>query len=779
LGLFAFFASSVLLVAGCNVLYNTENEPRDVFDKVRSVDLSPRSPQSIADDNPSPKGGRPRLYPGDGAVTHGTGQNPGGENAEARPSGDGYELNFENTPVTTVAKVVLGDILGEGYTIDPRVQGTVTLSSGRPVPRRDILFVLESALRVSNVAVVRDAAGYRLVPLAEAAGGGNTDRIGAAAEPGFGVTVIPLQYISAQTLLKLLDSFAVKAGSVRADTGRNMLVVQGNGAERRVAIDTVRSFDADWMRGQSVGIFPIHNSTAEPIITELEKIVDSGEGGLSQNMVRFQTVDRMNAILVVSRKPELFKTIGTWIARLDNVDTASAGVKIYHVRYGEAGQIARLLNEIFLGGSSGGSLDSPTNEIAPGAGLRTTSSSGNTGAGNQSIPPSLGGQPTSTPGGLGGVGTRPGGIGGGEAQRTPGTTLGGTSARDAGGNNFGGGASGGGGAVLPGVRITADITNNTLLIYANQERYRIIERTLRQLDRPQLQVAIDTTIAEVTLTKDLTYGVQFFLTSKNLGFRPDYGSIVNSTGGSSSSSSTGTAGSIIGPVLQRALPGFNFLLGGELQPSAILDALNTVTEVKVLSNPSIVVLDNQLATLQVGDQVPISTGSATVLTSNNTVVSTIDYRNTGIILRVVPRINFNGKVQLDIEQEISDVSPNSVGSLTPTITQRKVKSSIAVASGQTVLLAGLISETRGRARSGIPLLDDITGIGDAFSHTNKSLLRTELILFIRPQIIRDSVDAQYVAEELRSKLSGRIGSIQGQQGQQGQPAPVAPRPVVK
>jgi general secretion pathway protein D len=772
-GVFAFFASSAVLVAGCNVLYNTESEPRDVFDKVRSVDLSPRSPQSMADDNQSSKGGRPRLYPGDGAVTRGTVQNPG-ENAEARPSGDGYELNFENTPVTTVAKVVLGDILGEGYTIDPRVQGTVTLASGRPVSRRDILFVLETALRVSNVAVVRDAAGYRLVPIAEATGSGNTDRIGAAAEPGFGVTVIPLQYVSAQTLLKLLDSFAVKAGSVRADSGRNMLVVQGNGAERKVAIETVRSFDADWMRGQSVGIFPIHNSTAEPIITELEKIVDSGEGGLSQNMVRFQTVDRMNAILVVSRKPELFKTIGTWIARLDNVDTSTAGVRVYHVRYGEAGQIARLLNEIFLGGSAS-TLDSPSNEIAPGAGTRMTSSSGNTGAGNQSIPPSLGGQPTSTGGNLGGVGTRPGGIGGGEAQRTPGASLGGINAREASSSNLGGGASGGGGAVLPGVRITADITNNTLLIYANQERYRIIERTLRQLDRPQLQVAIDTTIAEVTLNKDLTYGVQFFLTSKNLGFRPDYGSVVNSTGGSSSTSNGG-AGSVLGPVLQRALPGFNFLLGGELQPSAILDALNTVTEVKVLSNPSIVVLDNQLATLQVGDQVPISTGSATVLTSNNTVVSTIDYRNTGIILRVVPRINFNGKVQLDIEQEISDVSPNSVGSLTPTITQRKVKSSIAVASGQTVLLAGLISETRGGARSGIPLLDDIPGLGDAFAHTNKSLLRTELILFIRPQIIRDSVDAQYVAEELRSKLSGRVGSIQGQQGQ---PAPVAPPPVAK
>ena len=211
--------------------------------------------------------------------------------------------------------------------------------------------------------------------------------------------------------------------------------------------------------------------------------------------------------------------------------------------------------------------------------------------------------------------------------------------------------------------------------------------------------------------------------------------------------------------MNRAFPGFNFLIGSESQPSAILSALHTVTDVKVLSNPSLVVIDNQAATLQVGDQVPVSTGSATVLTTNNTVVNTIDYRNTGIILRVAPRVNENGNVRLEIEQEISNVSPQTANSLTPTVAQRKVKSAVAVASGQTVLLAGLISETHQGTRNGVPGVDQIPVLGDLFSNNDRTRGRTELIIFIRPQIIRDGTDAHYVAEELRSKLRGTIRPV--------------------
>jgi general secretion pathway protein D len=321
------------------------------------------------------------------------------------------------------------------------------------------------------------------------------------------------------------------------------------------------------------------------------------------------------------------------------------------------------------------------------------------------------------------------------------------------------GAGGGGQPLLQGVRITADTVNNSLLIYADQGNYKIIESTLQRLDQPQAQVAIDATIAEVTLNDQLAYGVQFFITSHGLGLKPDKGSILNTQSGPIATTTSAT-GAVVNSLINRALPGFNFLIGSEQQPNAILDALHTVTGVKVLSNPSLVVVNNHVATLQVGDVVPVSTGSATVLTTSNTVVNTIDYRNTGVILRVSPRISVNGTVRLDIEQEISNVVPsvNPNLALTPTVSERKVKSAISVANGQTVLLAGLISETQNLNRNGIPGLDAIPYFGDVFSHQDNTLNRTELIIFIRPQIIRDSTDAHMVAEELRSKLRGGINS---------------------
>lgn len=735
------------LLTSCNsaTIATTDANDIDVLNKVRSLDILPRTPQEV---EPAQRNVGQR---GRGAVYNGTEVVEVAEN-RAQPaatgSGGGFDLNFENTPVAAVAKVILGDILNTGYTIDPRVQGTVSLVSVKPVPKSDIIYVLENALRISGVVLVRDTAGYRLTPLGDVVGSGRVDAVASSPEPGYGVSVVPLQYVSAQTLLKLMDSFATKAGAVRADATRNILLIQGSGAERRAAVETALSFDVDWMKGQSVGIYPITNSSPEPIIAELEKIMDSGDSGLSHDVVKFQTIARLNAVMVISRKPALLSTAATWIRRLDNADTARTSVHVYHVKYGEARQIARVLTDMFTGSSSA-SLDTASSQLAPGSGGSTSSAADRLSL-NSNSSSSAGGLGGARAGGLGGSGATSGTTGFGGAQSGSNSPFGAT---DSTGGSTGGGGSGKG--VLQGVRITADVVNNTLLIYADHANYRIVEATLEQVDRPQLQVAVDATIAEVTLTNELAYGVQFYLTSHNIGLRPDQGSALNTQ--STGTSAASAAGAVANAFINRALPGFNFLIGSEAQPNAILDALHTVTSVRVLSNPSLVVVNNQVATLQVGDSVPVSTGSATVLTTANTVVNTIDYRNTGIILKISPRINANGNVRLDVEQEISNVSAATAASLTPTVSERKVKSAITVASGQTVLLAGLISEQQTGTRNGIPVLDDIPGFGDAFSHQDKKNTRTELIIFIRPQIIRDGTDAHYVAEELRSKLRGDIG----------------------
>jgi general secretion pathway protein D len=215
-------------------------------------------------------------------------------------------------------------------------------------------------------------------------------------------------------------------------------------------------------------------------------------------------------------------------------------------------------------------------------------------------------------------------------------------------------------------------------------------------------------------------------------------------------------------------PGFNFLIGSKLTPHVIISALNQYTTTKTLSNPSLVVLDNQVAALQVGDTVPITTGSANILNTataaSNTVFNSISYQNTGIILSFRPHVHANGNVNLEIDQEISackNCQTSPTGNLTPSFTDRHVKSSIQVPDGQTVLLAGLIQEAQDKTRNGIPVLDQIPILGEAFANSNNNaVVRTELIVFIRPQVIRDGVDASVVAEELRAKIRGdKIGTL--------------------
>ena len=361
----------------------------------------------------------------------------------------------------------------------------------------------------------------------------------------------------------------------------------------------------------------------------------------------------------MASKAELLRAAALWISRPDKSAVASTGVKVYRVKYGDARQMAALLTNIFTGGG-GASLEfgRQSDRAKSRRELGASVDSG----------PADGRCPLPVTGRKHRRGTRQQPVR--ARAQTPAAAI--STAGTLG--PLGGGGAGNGNAPLPNVRITADVANNSILVYASEEDYRIIERALTQLDRPKLQVAIDVTVAEVTLNHDLSYGVQFFLTNNN------HGSVGDPTGTTI-------------PIITPNLPGFNFIAGNVgANPPVILSALEPdYTDVKILSNPSLVVVDNQPATLEVGDQVPVSTGSATVLSANNAVVNTIDYQNTGIILHILPRVSSNGTVLLDVEQEISAVVNNNVNgatsatsstNLTPTISVRKVKSQLLVGTGR-------------------------------------------------------------------------------------------------
>ncbi|WP_333823163.1 type II secretion system secretin GspD [Pinisolibacter sp.] len=645
--------------------------------------------------------------------------------------GDSYDLNFENTDVAGVSKVVLGDILGMTYTIDPRVSGPISLSSARPVAKRDLLPLYESALKIANAVLVKEGPLHKVMPAGEVSSGGGIDD-GRRLEPGFGLTVLPLRWVSAQAVVRTLDSFAARPGSIRADAARNLLVIQGTATERASALDTALALDVDFMKNQSVGVFPVANVAPDAVVSELQNIFDAGKEGGGQDAVRFQSMPRLNAILAVARTPTAIDRVRTWIARLDRSDFGDSSLRVYRLKYGNAKVIAGLLREVF-GGQGGGSASdagsSSASALSPGSETRRSSSSasgGGFGSGGSGF-----GSSSSSGGGmfsradLRGFGKSADGTGDGTGQSgTSGGSSGSALAA------LGEGRGGGSGAI----RITADVANNTILVSAPREQYKLIERAIQEMDTAPVQVAIEATIAEVTLKNELQYGVQFFLRDKS-------GSAIGFNSGSSQ-------------PIAKSLPGFNAILGPGSNPRVIINGLKALTDVKVLSSPSLVVVNNQVASLEVGDQVPITTRTATS-TENPLAptVNSIDYRDTGVILRVLPRVAANGAVNLEVEQEVSNVvgtttTTSDSGTLTPTIAQRRIKSAVTVMSGQTVVLGGLIGSRQEKSRSGLPFLGNLANsLQNGHGTTN-----TEIIVFIRPQVVRDSVDAQAVSEELRNKL---------------------------
>jgi general secretion pathway protein D len=642
---------------------------------------------------------------------------PAGEGLTRLPN-DSISLNFENADIKTVGRTILGDVLHLNYAVDQRVNGTVSLSTRRPITRDQLLPLLESALRVQGIALVQDSGVYRIVPDKDAVGMGSANVGRDAGGPGYGVTALPLENISADALFKILDGFGARQGSVRADVGHNLLVVQGSFPERQQLIENALAFDVDWMRDQSVGIFPIQNGNPDTVIAELEKMTEG-------SVVRFQPISRMNAILAISKSKQTIRQVATWIARLDRINDLGVRVRVYRLRNSDARRVAALIRDVFggTGGTGSGQLSALGTETAPGTATVTA---------RVAAGPSLGG-PSRTSAAIAATTPPPSAD---IPSEGPGGAVGGAT------DILGTGA----GAKI---RVIPDVANNAVLVYASQQDSKMIERAIHDLDRAPAQVAIEATVAEITLNDTLRNGVQVYLASKNLGLGNDKGSF-----------------SILNDILPlaRVVPGVNLVLGPETGQRLVLDILRQVTDVKVLSSPSLMVVDNQPAVLQVGDQVPVTTRTAQdVTTTIAPVVNSIDFRDTGVILRVTPRMRANGTVSIEVEQEISAVkgvtdatggSTTTNASLTPTISQRKVKSTVLVGDGQTLLLAGLISEQRNAGKSGLPGVMDIPVLGNILTNHNDGNTRTELIIFIKPKIVRSAFDGKRVAEDLRWRMKG-------------------------
>ncbi len=608
--------------------------------------------------------------------------------------GDAVSLNFEEAPLSEVVHSVLGDILELDYIVEHPVQGAVTLRTRSPIPRDQLLPILESLLHNNGALMVRGPNNRLFISGAQKAGRmAPSFQNAKGAGTGFSNVIVPLQYIGAPEMAEILKPVATKTAFVRIDTKRNLLVLAGTQMQIDGWLDIVTTFDIDQLAGTSVGIFPITRGEVEDVFVELEHILNTADGGTGggagrglASMVRVLPVERLNSILVVSPRAAYIDTVGRWVEQLDSIDepASEATLHVYDVVNGNAAQMAMLLSTIFGESSGGGAkVQRPQSQVAPG--MNSQRSGGAGGAGNM---PSTG------------------------------------AGQSMGGSSFELGES---------IRVVSDDYNNALLVYASPYEYSKIERILKKLDVVATQVLIEASIVEVQLTDGLEFGLEW--TFQN--------GIGNNYQGAGALDLTGLA-----PVS----PGFSYTVTSANDVRAVVNALAEESLVNVISTPSVLVLDNHTAAIHVGDQQPIQ--SRQLVTDGGNITNSIEYKDTGVKLEVKPSVNDGGLVTLDVNQSVTDVGPEDAATGQRSFLERNVSSRIAVRSGESVVLGGLITDNATVAKSGVPYLMDIPVLGNLFSTNTDSTRRVELLVFITPKVVESDAELRDLTREMRDRMRG-------------------------
>lgn len=633
--------------------------------------------------------------------------------------GKDVSLNFEEAPLGEVVHAVLADILNLDYIIDHPVQGKVTLRTRTPIPRDQLLGVLESLLQANNVLMVRGSDGRLVITGSQQARRMNPSVSGPGSQgAGYTTTIIPLRYISATNMAEILKPVADESAFLRVDNTRNLLMLAGTQAQLSGWMEMITTFDVDLLKGMSVGLYPLEHSGVEDTAEVLNGMLGGASaggkadgGGDFGQLVKIIPIKRLNSLLVVTPRAHYLDTVGTWIERLDAAPDSNFAKKLYvfPVQNTTASRLADLLNSIYSGGggakSSGRSVGGSgqgSGGVAPGMNMESIGSS-SSGSGGGNSPASFGSQQA---------------LGGGIAA----TTV---------------GSSGDEESIIEDVRVVADDENNSLMIYATGRQYEIIEEALQQLDVIATQVIIEASILEVSLTEGLEYGLEWT-------FKNGLGSSYNGLG------------RLVGDVASgpAAAAGFSYSItdsAGDIR--AVLNALAEDSLVNVISTPSVMVLDNQTAYIHVGNQVPVRTSRyGSVAGNTDSIIENIDYRDTGVKLTVRPSVNAGRLVTMDIAQSVTDLGAIDDATGQRAFLERNIQSRVAVRSDQAVVLGGLIQDNATSTNAGVPLLKDIPGLGALFSSTTNESRRTELIVIITPRVIASESELQDVSAEMRSRM---------------------------
>jgi general secretion pathway protein D len=609
---------------------------------------------------------------------------------DPRGSEERITLNLLDVSIAEAAKAILRDILQANYSIDGRVTGSVTIQTTQPISRSQLLAMFDAVLRDNGAAMAATAQGFRILPASEAVRAAATLDLDLREPARPGVR---------NHVVSLAYVSAVEIATVLEPLAPPGMVVRVD--EKRNHLVLSGTDQEVGAIKDTIALFDVDwmrgmsfalvpvKASTPGAIVQDLEQVFDTKSGPLRGVVRFLPNKRLRSVLVISSRSRYLREAETWIRKLD-VAAGTSEARL-HV-YQVQNRTASELASVLQSvyGLGGGRPSSPESRVAP----RLPAAEAHAPSEQAEHEPASG----------------------------PETVQGGYD--DPVGEQAGAEES---------IRIVSDDANNSLLIVATAAQFERIRATLEEVDSVPNQVLLEAVIAEVSLDDDLRFGVRWFF-----GDGGNHGTFSDALSG----------------AVASTFPGFSYFLKAN-DIAFTLNALSSVTNVRVLSSPSLVVLDNRKAILQVGDQVPIVTQQSTgVDTPGAPIVNAVELKDTGVILTVIPRVNDSGRVVLDIEQEVSSVVRTTTSGIdSPTIRQRKVKTAVAVTDGEALALGGLIQERETKGKTKVPVLGDVPLLGNAFRTKTDAVARTELIIFIRPRVIRDAAEARRVTEEFRKQLS--------------------------
>lgn len=688
-------AAMALGVAGCDLPRSIADRgplPEGMLSSGASADYASVGPSTLARGNR--RGGAVEDY---GRL--GTGQPsrvslPGQLTLPTVTGSRVVRLDYKDTDAGKLVREVVRDVLGLPIQVDPAVSGRVSLVTQEPVPISEVPQRLDDALRPLGLGIASMGGTVRAGRIAdlEAARGGTQE-----------MQVIQLAGTSAADVIAAAQPNLPEGVQLRPTPNGRGLIATGPAQGIAAVQDLVKLFDSDTMRGRSFGLYPLANAAPSVVVQALEQIM-AGEPGAT-----VMPVQRSNAVLVVTNRPAALQRAKQAIQRLDVAPQGMASLHVVPMMHRRATELADVVARAF---------GSPTS--APAA--SRSSPVGNFGA------LAVGGAKNGTSG----VETRVPGAPAGLPDRAPETPPSAPVEAQAGQNGQGGQPYWEKLGLSAPVSVQADPGRNALLVLAAPNDANAVIAAIRRLDQPQRQVFIEAVIAEVSLTDEMRFGINYSINMGNAVL------------------------SQMSPLLNKDtnMGGLSFVLHNS-NADMVVRALSDVTDVRVVSAPRLLVLDNETATLQVGNQVPIMTQTQqSTQSAGSPIVSSVEMRDTGVILAVRPRVGAGGSISLDLFQEVSDaVATGSSGINSPTIEMRRLQSTVAARSGDTIALGGLMRDSGRRQRNGTPLLSDIPVLGALFSTREQKNERTELIVLLTSRLVDNAPQMNELVDELRKRMA--------------------------